>query len=193
MNILSSAAKVFLTFLSSRVNKKRSWKHIEYFDESWKRRIKEMAQLIPENARSVLDVGCGRSWLREFIDQDLEYYGVDYKKRDSHTLVCDLNSRQFPNIKVDVVFCSGILEYIEEENLDWFFERIKEASPILLLSYCTLDLNSDFRSRVSMCWKNHFYRSDLVRYVEQLGFSLLWESEQPIDGNHVFKFHRKKI
>jgi len=180
---------LFYYFLASKKNK---WEYIEYFDESWKHRIKEMVKLIPEDARSILDIGCGDSWLRTFIKSDCKYYGVDYKKRDSHTIVCDLNQRQFPRgMKVDVAFCSGVLEYIEKINLEWFFQQIRESSSVLLLSYCTLELNKNLRGRISLCWKNHFYKEDLIRFIERIGFSFVHESDFSVDGNQIFKFDSK--
>ncbi len=47
-------------------------------------------------------------WLREFLSKDVTYYGLDYTSRSDDTIVCDLNAREFPDIKTDVVFCSGL-------------------------------------------------------------------------------------
>jgi hypothetical protein len=52
---------------------KHTWKDVETFDESWRRRIQIMAGLVTSDARSILDVGCGRMWLREYLPRTCEY------------------------------------------------------------------------------------------------------------------------
>ncbi len=172
--------------------KKVEWKDIEYFDESWKRRISMLSSLIPPDTSSIMDLGCGKCWLKEFIKKEIKYYPVDYKKRSSDTIVCDFNKKEFPNIITDVIFCSGIVEYIEECNLDWFFNCIRKHSNILIISYCSLDLNPSIKVRKSFGWKNHFTKSNFVKIIEKFEYTLVQEID-PVDGNNLFKFHKKMV
>ena len=172
-NKVSRLHRFYLVYI-----RKVEWKDIEFFNVSWKKRIGTMVSLIPATAKSVLDVGCGRMWLREFLSKDVTYYGLDYTSRSDDTIVCDLNAREFPDIKTDVVFCSGVIEYIHEENLRWFFGKIRETAPIFVASYCIRDYNSSIRKRKMAFWHNHMYRSEIVEMIEASGFAL--ESEDRV-------------
>jgi len=51
--------------------KQLSWKEMEYFDPAWKQRIETMAALIPKQSQSVLDLGCGKMWLKDYLLADV--------------------------------------------------------------------------------------------------------------------------
>lgn len=91
------------------VDSSEVWRSDEAFDTSWKLRICQMAKYIDEG-ESVLDIGCGKGWLREYLPHDCRYIGCDLVKRDKDTIVCDFNAYQFPEQIADVVFISGVLE-----------------------------------------------------------------------------------
>jgi SAM-dependent methyltransferase len=166
---------------------KLTWKDIEYFDETWKLRIKAMSELIDEE-QTILDLGCGKGWLKEYIPTNIIYNGADYIKRDESTIVCDFNLHQFPSLKVDLCFVSGCLEYINDVN--WFIEQISLSCKFLIISYCTTDLFPSLKSREKLCWVNHFSYQEIVRIIESKGF-ILMNSPFVISGNKIMKF--KKI
>src|SRR5262245_2359238 len=56
-----------------------NWQDIEHFDDEWKTRVQRMAGHIPAASR-VLDLGCGKEWLKEIIGAS-RYIGVDYLAR----------------------------------------------------------------------------------------------------------------
>ena len=91
----------------------KHWEDFEYFDESWRIRIKEMAVYI-NNAETVMDLGCGKMWLRDYLHSSNLYIPVDYKNRGEGTIVCDFTKHQFPEKNADVIFVSGCLEYIAD-------------------------------------------------------------------------------
>jgi len=165
------------------------WKNIEYFDENWKSRIKAMAELI-ENERIILDIGCGRMWLKDFLDSSKVYLGCDFVKRNDDTIVCNLNDNQFPEIKADLCFVSGCFEYVE--NIEWFLDKLEACAPALIISYCTRDLNPDLKLRKSMGWVNHLSFQEIVRMIASRGFSLV-KRVDVIDGNEILKFVRQAI
>ena len=179
----------FFSKIKNILLKESNWKEIEYFDETWKNRIKEMSALIPDGVSSLIDVGCGKSWLKQFIKSDIRYFGLDYQRRDENTIVCDLNNKEFPNIEVDLAFCSGVFEYIEQSNIDWFMKNLNHCASHIVISYCSLDLNPKIKVRKSYGWKNHYKKSDFIRLVSEFGFELDTELS-PIDGNNIFKFNK---
>jgi len=136
------------------------WKQFEYFDESWKERVRQMCKYIPISASSVMDLGCGKMWLQEMLDVQIKYIGVDYVKRGKDSIVCDFNKREFPSNSVDVIFVSGCLEYINDP--EWFIEKIAQHSPICILSYCTLETFPSLEERRQYCWKNHLTKDELI-------------------------------
>jgi hypothetical protein len=150
-------------------NKKKAWKSIEYFDESWKDRIFQMAKYIPENSK-VLDLGCGKMWVKDCLPLGCSYIPVDYVKRDEDTIVCDFNKHEFPEVSGDISFVSGCLEYIEDYN--WFVKQIAIHSHKCIVSYCLLELFPDLEARAGLAWVNNLKRVELIELFERSGFKL---------------------
>jgi SAM-dependent methyltransferase len=172
------------------VYESRNWKEIEYFDESWKKRINCMAQLIDQHSKSVLDLGCGKCWLKDILPADVKYIGVDYKPREcDNNIVCDFNAGEFPNVFTDVVFCSGVLEYIEE--LPTFVKKICTITDQVILSYCSTDFTGDLGTRISRGWKNHSSSLDMIALFLKNDF-LLSDISQEIPGHMIIKLLKNK-
>jgi len=120
---------------------KPKWKQIEYFNPDWKSRIKKMASYIAIG-ESVVDLGCGQMWLREFLPGSNKYTGVDYRQRGEGTLVVDFNNGEFPDVKADVFFSSGCMEYVVD--YDSFIEKIARVGRRCIISYCCIE---DFKEK----------------------------------------------
>lgn len=163
------------------------WQDIEYFDESWKARIEIMARYIPEGA-SVVDLGCGKMWLRE-IKKGLRYTGVDYVDRGPGCLVADLNQDEFPPISAEVAFLSGCLEYIERPER--LIDRIGRCASACILSYCLLDDHPNLASRRGYGWVSHLTRGELVAMFERSGFVVDVETRTPTQ-NAIFVFKKAR-
>jgi hypothetical protein len=161
------------------------WKQFEYFDESWKERIQQMRKHIPIYAKTVMDLGCGKMWLRSMLNIHVKYIGVDYVKRSKHTIVCDFNKKEFPEKFVDVMFVSGCLEYIN--NPDWFVEKIAKHSSTCILSYCTLESFPNLEERLQYHWKNNLTKEDLISLFSK--YSMKNITFEHTDKNHnIFVF-----
>ena len=146
----------------------------------------QMACLIPPTA-SILDLGCGPMWLREFIGQENRYYPVDFIKRGTETLVCDFNKHEFPDIRADISFVAGCLEYVIDH--EWFIEQIANHSEGCVISYNALDHFPSEPYRRALDWVNDltedqlascFRRHDFVPSVRKLDE----------DNGSIFKFTR---
>lgn len=147
----------------------QNWKDIEYFDEAWKKRIALMAGLI-EDEKSVLDLGCGRQWLREFLPARCRYYPVDYKPRSEDTIVCDFNHRCFPAFKADLAFISGSLEYIEDPA--WFISQVAAQCSSAIVSYCSLEKFPVISERRNLTWVNDLAKGELIALFAKYGMGL---------------------
>lgn len=175
-------------------SKQRNWVEVENVrrmsKQDWINRIVLMKDLIGTKNRSVLDIGCWECELKEYLGNDITYYGCDYVKRQKDTIVCDLNHYEFPNIDFDVAYISGSLEYME--NLEWYFDQICKANHEVILSYSLLEYFPliDLRKRKS--WVNHLSAIDIIEYMKRRNF-LLTTSEFWGKWTVIFKFERKNV
>ena len=170
-------------FLKVRLLRHVKWQDVEHFNMSWKERISYMAQLIDDDTSTVMDFGCGEMWLRDYLSPTVQYFGVDYKRRDGNTIVCDFNRRQFPDGSVDVAFCSGVIEYIED--IAWFLDRLAGLADTVIASYVVTE-NSCKRMPT---WVNAFSTQELVDMFAKAGFTRHFRpSPEDIAGNRIFRF-----
>ena len=162
--------KLFGKLYKKIIKKNILWNEIEYFNPSWKQRVKNMSHYILPN-ESILDLGCGEMWLKEFIRHNNVYYPVDYKDRGKETIICNFNNYEYPEIETDVAFVSGCIEYIEDYN--WFIDCIAKNHKKIIISYCILEDFKDKEERKKKAWVNHLSENELVNVVEKAGFSLV--------------------
>lgn len=172
--------------IQSRVTGRRSWEMLEYFDESWKKRIGEMTSFI-NPGESVIDLGCGKMWLRSFLKNNA-YHGVDYRQRDETTIVADFNSHEYPDIQADVAFISGALEYVED--YEWFVRQVCSHSRKCIVSYCTTEHYPDLIVRNQKAWKSHLSRAGLLEVFERNGMQLDAENTAVVN-NPIFVFTKR--
>ncbi len=142
----------------------KQWRKIEYFDERWKNRICGMSRYVGPND-SVLDLGCGPMWLKEFLGPNNRYQGCDYLDRGPGTLVCDFNARQFPEVHVDVTFISGCLEYVED--VEWFIAQVAASAPKCVIAYCIVNPGDNLGRRRQNAWVNDLTEEDLIALMSR--------------------------
>jgi len=172
------------TFKTS--SKIKSWKDVEYFDTIWKVRIETMSQFIYPTA-VVMDLGCGKMWLREYLHYTNIYIPVDYLKRDQNTMVCDFNNYEFPTQVVDISFISGCLEYINDHS--WFVKNVCLQSNRCIISYCILEKFPNITNRKKAHWVNNLSEKDLINLFSKNEYTL---SHQIISQteNNIYCFDR---
>ena len=186
MKILLNFSRKLWSKIASWTGRDRSWQELEYFDESWKRRIEEMAKFIFPG-ESVVDLGCGRMWLKPLL-RDNEYHPVDYTRRDATTVVANFNRHEYPDIVADVSFVSGTLEYIED--YEWFTKEICSRSKKCIVSYCTTECFPDLKVRSRKAWKSHLSRTTLIGLFIKYGMELAAESDV-VTQNPIFVFSQR--
>lgn len=184
-SVMSTLTKIWGRF-ETLTMRQRSWEKLEYFDESWKKRIEEMACFISPG-ESVIDLGCGQMWLRPLLKNN-QYHGVDYKLRDETTVVANFNNHEFPDIQADVAFVSGALEYVEDYA--WFVRQVCSRSKRCIVSYCTTEHFPDFKDRSRKAWKSHLSRSALLELFKKNGMHLDAESAA-VPQNPIFVFSKR--
>lgn len=163
----------------------KDWKDLEYFHDSWRNRIGVMARFVPEDS-VVLDLGCGRMWLKEILPMR-HYLHVDYKQRDEETLVCDFSKNEFPEVQADVAFVSGCLEYVRDHQ--WFISQISSRVDLCVISYCSTDEVPDLRRRRANAWVNDLSREEVISFFRSAGMELVHEARfEP--NNNIFVFRK---
>ena len=173
-----------LKFLFSS-NNKPNWAEIEYFNKGWEKRILQMSKLIKEE-KNIMDLGCGKMWLKKYLNPDIHYYCCDYKKRDENTIICDFNKNEYPAVFVDLSFVSGTFEYIID--VESFIRSMKKYSSSVILSYVTKDHVKNLKFREKQAWKNHFFRDELISLFNKHDF-LLTDTDSSVKNNDIFKFN----
>lgn len=154
-----------------------TWKiDFEYLKE-FEYRIDNMISLLNLNkVNSIMDLGAGHQTLRRKIPSDIEYIPCDIYKHVDSTIIVDFNKGEFYNKKVDVVFCSGIFEYIYD--LKQFIKNISKNTNILIGSYHFKD---DVENR-SDIWVNSYSMIDFFKIWHDLGFNCVFLEET----NHFY-------
>lgn len=163
-----------------------TWRQIEYFNTEWKNRIRIMSQYIGKGD-SVVDLGCGQKWLKEFLTPENRYTGVDYRKRNDETIICDFNSHEYPNLSADVYFISGCLEYVED--YDDFIDNAVNLCRRCIISYCCIEDFPDKSLRRRRAWVNDLAREQLIKAFEQKGMRLTCE-DKTMTNNSIFIFDK---
>jgi Methyltransferase domain len=137
------------------------------------------AQFIPAGAR-VLDLGCGRMALRQFLPNGCGYQGCDLVAREADTVVCDFNAGEFPSeaaAQADIIVMLGLLETIVD--VESFFTHLRFCKRDVVLSYCATNLTGKC-DRAALGWVNSFSFFDLARLFDRYGFRI--ECTAPIDS-----------
>ena len=140
--------------------------------QGWKKRAEMMAKMIPRDVTSILDIGCGEGLVKQYLPDNIKYYGLDYCKRDDDTIVCDLNKEELPNIDVDLYYLCGVFDYIEDKK--HFIKGLKNVKYVLLSKtrnerFIRLD-DKIVDSGYLDYGVNAYYVSDLVTDMFQAGY-----------------------
>ena len=77
--------------LLKRTDKNR-WSKLKNFSDNWDERTKIMAKWIRPN-QSIIEFGCGKMRLKDFIPVSCDYTLSDFIKRSKETLLIDLNKK----------------------------------------------------------------------------------------------------
>lgn len=111
-----------------------TWKDEFEYQDFYKTRYKFMINLLKlDMINSIMDLGSGPEFLREYIPASVDYYPVDYLKKTNNTIIKDFNRGEFLNKKVDVMIMAGLLGYIY--NLNQFIKDSARNTDCIIASY----------------------------------------------------------
>lgn len=141
---------------------------INFLYGNWDYRVKKVSECIDESINSVLDLGAGAMSLKNFLNSKVIYYPVDYCKRAEETIVCNFEKYEFPDINVDCIAASGILEYISD--MEWFIGEICKRCETAVISYIPIEKHQNFAIRQHEGWKNNYSIIELCILFQKNGF-----------------------
>lgn len=182
LNEKNSTMKSNILTIQSRLRKYEvfnEWENIEYFG-NWEERSFVMSKFIPLDCKSLLDLGCGEMHIRKFLPANTKYYGCDYKKRDSDTIICDLAKGEFPSLNVDTIFISGVLEYL----VNWrdVLKKCSQHCNQIILSYST----TESAPKRDPIWVNSISSQELIEKALKMGFKLVGQDR--FNTSDIFNF-----
>lgn len=160
------------------------WASPATFKETWKDRIAAMSRLIPAGM-SVMDLGAGMLWLRDYLPSSILYLPVDKVARNNETTVCNFNNREFPALCADVCFVSGCLEYVNDS--DWFIENMAWRTLYCVISYNTLDNFPNLTFRRNLHWVNDWTDKELIDLFARHG-ATLEQRQVETSGESLYRF-----
>lgn len=149
-------------------------------------RVEMFSAWITEDIQSVVDYGAGKMYLREYLAPDVQYFPVDYIRRNEQTILCDLNQGVFPDIQSDAAICSGVLEFIytAEQLLEHVCEHTKK---MIILSYLGVDNFPDIDGRRASAYVSDLSERQIVDLMQSKGFQLGKKVPDPV--NHACRVY----
>ena len=146
------------------------WKQKKWLFDDWNERTKIMAHWIKPNS-NVLEFGAAKLALKQFLPEGVIYTPSDIVDRGEGTLVCDLN-QLIPEIKhQDIIFFSGVLEYIyDTPNL---IVNLSNKTNRFIISYGTFDMFNSLKHRKINGWVNAYTNDEILTIFKNNNFELI--------------------
>jgi len=148
------------------------WADMRHLERAWDARATYAANYIPSGA-VVLDLGCGRMALEEFLPADCRYIPCDLARRDERTVLCDFNAAVYPDSQAqeaDLVCLLGVLEYIFDARA--FLLHLGRWRHPVVMSYCAIEGVGDLEQRRNLGWVNHYSHEQLADLLAEAGFTV---------------------
>lgn len=155
--------------------------------------VELLSKWIPETVESVADYGAGQMYLKTFLRPGVKYYPIDYIKRFPETIVCDLNTGNFPELHTDVAVLNGVLEFlmIAEELLEYVCSHTEKR---IIISYMTVDKFPDQTARRVSGYISDLTESKILSQLNRGGFQLIQQEVDPLDGrDSIYLFERMPL
>lgn len=183
----------------------KGWQEFEQSDtnalkrqrQGWKDRARTMSLLIPDDVKTLMDIGCGEELLKEFLCKDIKYYGLDYCERNKETIICDINKEKLPDIKVDLYYMAGIIDYVTD--IPNFIKQLSRAKYVVMSKtrnerFIRLD-DKVMESGYMNYGTNSYYCSNLITDMFENGFvcrKMQWNYKQRDEYYFLFENYALK-
>jgi hypothetical protein len=147
------------------------WSNPDSLEASWNSRAQIVAQYIPDGAR-VLDIGCGKMVLEQFLPLHCAYQPCDLVARDERTIICDLNKMEFPVdaiSRADIITLLGVIEYVID--LPALFSQLHASGRRVVVTYHTTNMTVGL-NRNALGWLNNLSNNEIAKLFVDAGFSV---------------------
>jgi len=121
----------------------------------------------------IADFGCGNERLRGVLSERLalpfQYQGYDLHPQSEHVERLDVK-RSLPQRRFDVVFCLGLVEYLQDVEL--FVRRLADVCSTAVASYVVTDAAAALSSaeRRKRRWLSDYTKTELEEIFQSSGF-----------------------
>jgi len=135
-----------------------------------------------EEANSVLDAGCDRKKLKEFLSDRINYVGIDISGApDIHFDLDKEGKLPFKDNSFDLVVCADVLEHLE--NIHFIFDELIRVSNKYILLSLPNPLSGVFSYFLGKKYSGNFEKQKKFgKYMKFYGLSL----EKPKDRHRWF-------
>ncbi len=155
------------------------WANPNNLHDAWSYRSERAASYVPGGA-TVLDVGCGKMMIEKMLPENCRYIPSDLVSRDERTIVCDLNSGEYPPQEgVTHITVLGVMEYLTDPQAFWRWLAASKAR--IIFSYVTYDPAFPPPARRGMGWVNDFVSEGIVELAAGVGYELIAQEQIPPD------------
>lgn len=146
------------------------WGELEYRPD-WELRADSMSKMIPNDVKSLLEIGCGKGTLVNHIRNDIEYHGSDINPQIEGAIKLDLNRDELPEIKVDMYYLAGVIYYMDD--LKETIKKLCNGTKYILLDYNGRELSNTWGEViVGGLKKNYVKTSDVINTFRENGYIL---------------------
>jgi hypothetical protein len=194
VNDVRSAVRTFRNRLLPRTDFRR-WQDLSNYNHDWDERTKTIAGLIAPGSR-VLEFGAGRRQLEALLPPGCRYIPSDLVSRGEGTIVCDLNSPPFPDLRelqIDTAVFGGVLEYVTDlpRLVSWLSGQVRTC----IASYeCARSAPRTFArlresfERARIGWLNSYDEAELRRIFAPFEVSEKVRFSEPHGDGQIFVF-----
>lgn len=153
--------------------------------------VELFSEWINVTTKSLVDYGAGQMYLKTFLSKDVEYYPVDYIKRFDNTIVCDLNTGNFPDLQADVAVLNGVLEFLTTAE-DLIKHVCEKTANMIIISYMTVDKFPNITGRRTSGYLSDLTELKIIQLLDDGGFKLVKRESDPLDNTDTIYLFEKK-
>jgi len=169
--------------LDTHAGYQEHWRQVGNYRDAWGESAAIAARFVRPHTR-VLDVGCGRMLLRNYLPPDCHYVPADLIGWSPEVTVVDLDRGEFPRGNFDYIVALGVLEYTL--NPARILRQARANGFHLIVSFCHPEPNADLAWRRKRRWINDFPAEELLLHLAESG----WAVAQDITINITPEFRQ---